>query len=73
MNPQHQPPGEESSEEEAKLAISRIGTLFRDVNRARSTTELLRSMAPDPAPTVLKRDVREAGAHEKIATEWFKI
>ncbi|KAM0706414.1 hypothetical protein Q7P35_005740 [Cladosporium inversicolor] len=55
------------------LVIKRLQELFRNVGRAKSTGEFLRSMAPDPAPAELKGDTNEAGQHEKMAKEWFKL
>jgi len=55
------------------LVIQRLQQLFRDVERAKSTGEFLRSMAPDPAPVELKGDTNDAGEHEKMAKDWFKL
>jgi len=63
----------DNSESEAKVATSRIRVLFRDVGRAKSTAEFLRSMAPDPAPAALNGDVSKTGAYEKRARPWLKI
>jgi hypothetical protein len=30
-------------------------------------------MAPDPAPADLKGDTNDAGQHEKMAKDWFKL
>jgi len=55
------------------LVIRRLQELFRNVERAKSTGEFLRSMAPAPAPAELKGDTNDAGEHEKMAKEWFKL
>lgn len=55
------------------LVIQRLQELFRNVERAKSTGEFLRSMAPDPAPVELKGDTNDAGEHEKMAKDWFKL
>lgn len=52
------------------LVIRRLQELFRNVERAKSTGEFLRSMAPAPAPAELKGDTNNAGDHEKMAKEW---
>ena len=57
----------------AALVIQRLQELFRSVERAKSTGEFLRSMAPDPAPVELKGDTKDAGEHEKMAKDWFKL
>jgi hypothetical protein len=55
------------------LVIRRLQELFRNVERAKSTGEFLRSMAPDPAPVELKGDTNDAGEHEKMVKDWFKL
>jgi hypothetical protein len=55
------------------LVIQRLEGLFRNVERAKSTGEFLRSMAPAPAPVELKGDTNNAGEHEKMAKDWFKL
>lgn len=55
------------------LVIERLQELFRNAERAKSTGEFLRSMAPDPAPADLKGDTNDAGQHEKMAKDWFKL
>ncbi|GAB7335867.1 hypothetical protein MBLNU13_g08128t1 [Cladosporium sp. NU13] len=60
-------------ESSTALVIQRLQQLFRNVERAKSTGEFLRSMAPDPAPAELKGDTNDAGEHEKMAKDWFKL
>lgn len=62
-----------SGENEAGNAMNRIHSLFRTVERAKSTAEFLRSMAPDTAPQNLKGDVKNAEERERMAREWFKL
>jgi hypothetical protein len=54
-------------------AMRCIQDLFRTNERARSTAEFLRSMAPEPAPQNLKGDTRNAEEHGRMAREWFKV
>jgi hypothetical protein len=61
------------TEPSTALVIQRLQALFRNVERAKSTGEFLRSMAPDPAPVELKGDTNDAGEHEKMAKDWFKL
>jgi hypothetical protein len=54
-------------------AMRSIKDLFRTNERARSTAEFLRSMAPVPAPQNVKGDTRNTEEHVKMAREWFKV
>jgi hypothetical protein len=54
-------------------AIQGLQGLFRNDERAKSTGEFLRSMAPDPAPAKLKGDTNDIRQHERMAKEWFKL
>lgn len=56
-----------------ELAMQRLQDLFRNIERAKSTGEFLRSMAADPAPPELKGDTNKPGEHERMAREWFKV
>jgi hypothetical protein len=59
--------------EEVQSVLAHLQKLMQTDERARSTAEFLRSMAPDPAPQNLKGDTNNAEEHMRMAREWFKM
>lgn len=57
----------------APAAAARIKNLLRDVGRAGSTAEFLRSMAADSAPQAVRGDVKNADENGRMARAWFKV